>query len=463
MGLTVRYRHRRRQGCSHLRQGLALCGFGIFEKLEPRTPLAVSSVVGMCLAPGKHETVAGEIFYIDDIKSLVADRIEWVSHSSEKVGLGHVPELHSDPAAAQKIFLDFDGHVVAGTGWNELNRSRPINAPAFDVDGDPATFVAFELQMIKEIWSRVAEDFSPFHIDVTTVSPSARSFQEGRQSIRVLISSNEDASSGDAWIHTGNGVAYLNSWRYTTDTPVWAFANRMGANAKHIAESVSHELGHAFGLHHDGNHTASPEDEEYYAGHGTEIAGWAPIMGLGYDRLVTQWDQGEYRLANNFENDIETIASELNDIQVRPDDYQDHIIFASALPVDDRGNFTVEGFITTRTDQDAFRLELAAGTLELLVSPAEVGANLNLSVSLYGNRGQLISVFVSQEMQAIPIRADVTGGMYFVVVDGVGNGNPATNGFSDYGSIGHYSMNGRITPNAPILSQIRLAAKRLLP
>src|SRR3712207_7865967 len=50
-------------------------------------------------------------------------------------------------------------------------------------------------------------------------------------------------------------------------------------NAKYTAEAVSHEVGHNLGLHHDG--TAA---EGYYGGHNA----WAPIMGVGYSRPISQ-------------------------------------------------------------------------------------------------------------------------------------------------------------------------------
>lgn len=463
MGLTVRKCHRQRQGCSHLRYGSTRQEKLALESLEPRTvlttiPLDVGSV---CLVPGEHQTVSGEIFFIDDVAYYDAVTSPVPVNDDVYVDLSRVPILHSDPEAEQKIFLDFDGHVVSSTGWNEWNGGRPIQAPAFDIDGDPTRWSGTELAIIEEVWLRVAEDFAPFAIDVTTESPSGRSFREGSQAIRVLISSSVDAGSGQTWMHAGNGVAYLNSWRYETDTPVWVFSNRLGASGKRLAESASHELGHAFGLHHDGQHRHDEkEDDEYFAGHGNEDSGWAPIMGLGYHRPVTQWDHGEFELSNNLENDIAIIASEQNDVVLRLDDHHELLIFASPVPLYDAA-YRANGLIATREDQDAFRFDLEPGTFQLTVSPMEVGTNLRLSVSFYGPQGQLLLTQVPHELNPVQFRYEVRyPGSYFAVVDGVGLGDAQFNGFSDYGSIGRYSLAGEEIPKVSAMARIRNAAQR---
>jgi hypothetical protein len=41
--------------------------------------------------------------------------------------------LHSRPAAAKKIYLDFDGHTTVGTSWNNYAQAggQPIVTPPF--------------------------------------------------------------------------------------------------------------------------------------------------------------------------------------------------------------------------------------------------------------------------------------------------------------------------------------------
>ena len=77
--------------------------------------------------------------------------------------------------------------------------------------------------------------------------------------------------------------------------PLVSAVDALGAgNEKYVAEAASHEAGHNMGLSHDGTSTAA-----YYGGQGSGATGWAPIMGVGYYKNLSQWSKGEYALANN--------------------------------------------------------------------------------------------------------------------------------------------------------------------
>lgn len=50
--------------------------------------------------------------------------------------------LHSRPGATKTIYLDFNGHTTTGTAWNTNPgwNVDPIVTPAYDTDGNPASF-----------------------------------------------------------------------------------------------------------------------------------------------------------------------------------------------------------------------------------------------------------------------------------------------------------------------------------
>lgn len=86
--------------------------------------------------------------------------------------LDSIPLLHSNPNSPVKLYLDFDGHFEAQ--WGGFYN---VVTPVYDIDGDATTFSQQELNNIYEIWQRIAEDFAPFNVDVTTEEPP--SFEDG--------------------------------------------------------------------------------------------------------------------------------------------------------------------------------------------------------------------------------------------------------------------------------------------
>jgi hypothetical protein len=196
--------------------------------------------------------------------------------------------LHSNPDSTKKIYLDFDGHVTTGTTWNTQAMLPNIFSPAFSVDAD-ARFDDFENQVVQLVWALVAEDFLPFDVDVTTEDPGVEALKKtnaGDQEygIRVVLSGlSTDWYTQDMPV---GGVALLNSFSFNTDTPVFVFPFEPGLNSvKSTAEATSHEVGHSFGLAHDGEAPPFVDPPiDYYAGHGAGPTGWAPIMGVGYNQ-----------------------------------------------------------------------------------------------------------------------------------------------------------------------------------
>lgn len=338
--------------------------------------------------------------------------------------------LHSRPGASRVVFLDFDGHDASTTIWADGSGNIPIARP-FDMDGSPFTFSTAERQRIQFIWARVAEDYLQYDIDVTTEDPGVEALKNsgtGRYGVRVGI-----GGESTDWYNPGiGGVAYLNSFDDAEDRPCWVFSKTLSDSEKDIAEACSHEVGHTLGLTHDGQTTGV----EYFEGQGN----WAPIMGIGYNRAIVQWSKGEYSQANNPEDDL---ARMLNSGAInRPDDYGDSL--ATALPLMGVKPF-VWGVISSRTDVDYFSFEAGAGRTTILASPSARGPNLRLQLSLYDSASNLIaSATVADNntsgVQPVTITTNLSAGRYCVSVDGIGNGSPLTTGYSDYASLGQYTL-----------------------
>jgi PKD repeat protein len=337
--------------------------------------------------------------------------------------------LSSNLNASKTIYLDFPGHTTSGTVWNSsTTNGQPIVTPAYDTDGVPSTFSNTELANIQSIWKRVAEDYAPFNVNVTTKEPPLEELRKTSSTdifygIRVVIGGNSNWLGGGA-----GGVAYLGSFNWSSDTPAFVFPKELGnGNAKYVGEAVSHEAGHAFNLDHDGNSST-----EYYEGH----ANWAPIMGVSYYRAVTQWSKGEYTGANNLEDDTTIIARE---VPLRTDVHGNTIATATTLT---GPALAAEGIIGTRTDVDYFKVVTGAGIATFTVTPDNVSPNLDVQLRLFNSTGALLATANPTTLNAT-LTMTLAQGTYYLEVDGLGSGT-ATTGYNDYGSLGQYRVSGTV-------------------
>jgi PKD repeat protein len=353
--------------------------------------------------------------------------------------------LHSKPGSNRVIYLDFDGEVVANTAWNQNYTSgASFTAAPYDSDGVPSSFSAAELNVVKSVWQRVAEDYAAFDVDVTTQAPDPALITRSGSSdlqygTRALITNTSTIYSSCSC----GGVAYVGTYDLTSShsyyQPAFVFQRGLGTGAKGLAEAASHEVGHNLGLSHDGNSSTA-----YYGGHGA----WAPIMGVGYNKPITQWSRGEYSGANNTEDDIALIQS--NGLALRTDDYGNAAASAHLLT---GPNATVTGRITTAADVDAFAIDAGAGSATFSVTPVPTSPNLDVSLTVLNASGVQIgtndpaATYVSRE-SATGMNASLTlnlsAGRYTVLVAGVGSGDPRTTGYSDYGSLGAYTLTASV-------------------
>ncbi len=416
--------------------------------------------------------VNSRLLFVDDAAVQIVDQGKIISHNNDKAiaaapianpnpqvpiasnsDLANTFKLHSKPGASKTIYLSFVGYTASNTAWS----SSTLTAPAFDLTGNPAVFDNTEKNNIISIWSRVAEDFIPFDVDVTTEPPSndaliRTSSSDTTYGTRVVIT-----KSGVVQCSCG-GVAYVgvvNMVNNTAYQPAWVFQNALGNNEKTIAEAISHEAGHTLGLIHDGQ-AANGVTNGYYAGHGNGDTSWAPIMGVGYYKNVTQWDRGTYPGANNQQNDFATLAA--SGFFPRPDDVGNSIGVASSLTnIGSGSTATVKNFgvIETATDVDMYSFTTTGGAINLTVKPASKGPNLDVKVTLYKANG---TILMSDSQEAILTSSIVTSlpaGTYYLAVANSSHATSGTDfGYTTYGSLGQYAISGSFPVSGSVGTQL---------
>lgn len=349
-------------------------------------------------------------------------------------------QLESRPGARLTIFLKFTGTTLTGSAFNADFGLPTIPVPPFSLAPPADTaFSDYELGEIQRAWQVVSEDFAPFDVNVTTRTPTADALDRTSaedQHFGVTAYATRGGGPLQSLCSCG-GLAYSNVFGAVGPTreyrlPALVFG---GFSGETVGENLSHEIGHLFGLYHDGTALAT-----YYEGR----APWAPIMGSGFSQPVSQWSAGEYLGATNLQDDLAVIS---RTAPLRADDHGDQAASATRIAP----GTPVSGVVSSRGDVDAFTFT-AAGPVTMAVTTQEVKANLDVGLTLLDASGRTIakadplaSRVSSSRAQGLGVTwsgtLPRTASSYTVLLDGVGTGLPALPGrYSDYASLGAYRL-----------------------
>jgi subtilisin-like proprotein convertase family protein len=371
-------------------------------------------------------------------------------------------KLHSRPGAEKIIYLDLDGLVLQDSLWNDPDPDNvgdeipTIIVPPYSVDAD-GSFTNAELINIQQIWERVTEDFRPFDVDVTTEDPGSEVLDDN--GIRVAI-----GGSNDVWLGQNvGGIAVIGSFGDGSGTPCFVFPDNVAmGDPKAVAEAASHEVGHTVGLYHKGLVVLGQQNPtEYYVGHGPGLGfptGWAPIMGVGYGQELTQWSFGQYPNAVTMwppedppvprldhQDELDVISMTLPYI---PDDHGNDIASASELEFTGT-SFFGEGVIEQNTDLDFFEFTIGVEEIVFDIRPFHLGPNLDILATLHDASGAVLATSnprddlnASFSINTLGGTLQLTPGAYYISIDGTGKVFTTDPGYTDYGSLGYFSITG---------------------
>jgi hypothetical protein len=358
-----------------------------------------------------------------------------------------LPALDSLPGAPATLYLDFDGNYLSS--WSTGGKTYTnVSTPVWDMDGNTSSFSAAEQAVIKEVWARVAEDYAPFNINVST--DYYGTFNNG-QALQVCIGGNNTD-----WLNqNASGISSIGSFHDSQPNVVFAFDMVAWAKAgvtdgegrplngpEAMATTISHEAGHSFGLLHHSTYDASGHlVDEYDPG----SSNWTPIMGNNLADDRTTWanlptDQGP----NNWQDDMAVIGGANNGFGFRADDHGDTTATADALVRSGSvqsitSPLVGKGIINQPSDKDFFKFTAPGGSVQIEVDSAKYGPNLLPVLQLWSSSG-----LVANAGYVTPTRSIITanlpaGSTYYVMVKGLG----------EYGDVGQYTVSV-----SPVLTSI---------
>ncbi|MCA9047579.1 MAG: proprotein convertase P-domain-containing protein, partial [Planctomycetaceae bacterium] len=348
------------------------------------------------------------------------------------------------PGAASSIYLDFDGYTEADAEWTVQRRSGngPIMTPEFDLDGNPGAFNATETLWVEEIWARVAEDFRPFNINVTTNEPSVI-----RNSEDVFVSIGGDGAWSVAAGETPDRYEAIFGSFTAANQPnsVFVFQSAhsgLGGDFQvNISSSISQAVAGSMGLqlHRNSDGTLLEGDNAV-----------APILGdgiVGPDTVSSNpnslrdiWVRAPGNTAA-IQDDLAVLVGNVG-VSYRQDDYGDDDGSAFGITVTPQQE-VVTGVIEQNSDVDVFSFATEATTatirvsgLDLTTSPflgATPGGNLDPTIVLRDVNGVEIDRASGSANPGLAVtlqNVQLQAGAYYIEISNNG----------DYGNLGQYTV-----------------------
>lgn len=302
------------------------------------------------------------------------------------------PALASNPGGAVTVFLDLDGYTVSpGNQWHELWEYPEMDVAIPGVVGARS---ARPVSEIFDVWVQVSEDFAPWDVNVTTIEPTGSDITrtdatDPRFGITVVVAAGQ-AQAGHLWCGECLGTAVRDAvsfppqvWdSYDIHAFVWDLPT---LSPSMLADAISHEAGHAFGLQHPGlantdvydREATSDSDKGFY----TPTEYWNPLMNSVHkDMPFTIWTNTTTPEHAGHRDPLAQLDAYL---PRRVDDAPNQES-GIATPVKVGESFA--GVISSDIDTDAFTFTIEPGTLRAGIAVETLPyPNINIGVSVYAH------------------------------------------------------------------------------
>jgi hypothetical protein len=405
-----------------------------------------------------------------------------------------VPVLNSRAGAPYTVYLDFAGFTFTGTwGGTFNNGGTPGTTPAYN--GQTTVFTATEVANMTNVWARVAEKYSSYNVNVTTVDPAPNGSTDAQRQAfydNTAQLMHSVVSGNGSWTG-GGGVSYVNVTQ-NSYAPAgqnggagaglhtnWVFAAQAQSNFQFQGEATAHENGHGFGLSHQSDYNGSNVLQvEYSSGSGTGTGSFAPIMGNSYSAQRGTWRLGTADTSNGGastqQNDPAVIGANnnmngfVNDnvghtrptatvlpqtgTNINATAAKGYISPANAAAPNPIGvaNYTTDFWSFTTGTTSNVQVTLVSGGERITPGTADPGAMFDGTVSLLDSSGNLqlsASTHNTANLQGSFNLGNLAPGTWYLQIQSFGGEtNSAGAGIqsTNYFDMGSYFLSGSITP-----------------
>ena len=400
-----------------------------------------------------------------------------------------LPQLSSREGSAYTLYLNFGGFAFEGS-WGNTGRT-PGDVAAYSTDGDSSTFTSGELGNIRQVWARVAEKYSGFDVNVTTIDPAVAAGRAGSDGDRQRyydatprVMQSIIGGSSD-WYGPAGGVSYVGTTQFggyggQGFHTNWTFANSSSSNnLRYLAEATAHEHAHGLSCRHqtDQNTGATYSSNGNSTGNGS----FAPIMGNSYSSQRGLWREG--RSGAGSQNDVQTLLSNQN-IGSLLDDGIGHgfddatplalmgseVDFSQAkgviVPTNGGlsgalgvGNYTSD-FFSFSTLGGAVTLTSNDGSQYLTAGVADPGATLDSELTIFDAQGNFVGEGITSASTLSDTFSGVlAAGSYYARVSSIGGYQSTYESDAKYFTMGSYFLTGSgFTPVPEPATFLALAA-----